>query len=269
MPIDDATLLAYLDGQLDDDQYTPVEDALAQHPALRERLQALVDSGEQVQRAFDAKLQEPVPARLVQAILQAPLNLTPPTRAASITAAPGIGQRAAQALSAWWQAPAAGGWGRAALASVAVLAMGVWLGQSLQNDGATAAATLAQGQAVPDIALASALELAPSGRRLNTAQGHVEVIATFARADGALCREFERQQGAQVDVGIACRGAEGGAAAPWQVAMVVSDTRTTAGYQTASDAQHQAVNRYIDQQLQAAPLDAATERALIDKAWSR
>lgn len=273
MPIDDSVLLAYLDGQLDDDQYTPVEDALADSPALRERLQALVDSGERVQRAFDAKLQEPVPARLVQAILQAPLNLTPPAHATSTTPTPSPWQRVAQALGGWWQPSAAGGWGSAALASVAVLAMGVWLGQSLQNDGATAAATLAQGQAVPDIALASVLELAPSGRRLITPEGHVEVIATFARADGALCREFERQQGAQVDVGIACRGAAEGtaewAAAPWQVAMVVSDTRPAAGYQTASDAQHQAVNRYIDQQLQAAPLDAATERALIDKAWSR
>ena len=43
--IDDDTLLAYLDAQFDDEaRYVAVEDALAAQPALRARLQALVDS---------------------------------------------------------------------------------------------------------------------------------------------------------------------------------------------------------------------------------
>jgi hypothetical protein len=267
MLIDDTVLLAYLDGQLDDAQYAPVEDALADSATLRERLQALVDSGERVQRAFDAKLQEAVPTHLVEAIMQAPLNLVPPERAAAPAPTRRPWQRVASAWGHWWPTPAQGGWGRAAFASVAVLGLGVWLGQALQND-AHPGAVLAQGRAVSDPALASVLELAPSGRRLATPQGHVEVLATFERPDGALCREFERQQGAQVDAGIACRGAAA-EIMPWQVAMVASDTRSGTGYQTASDAQHQAVNRFVDEQLPGAPLDAAAERALIARAWTR
>lgn len=272
MLIDDTVLLAYLDGQLDDTQYAPVEDALARSPALRERLQAMVDSGERVQRAFDTKLQEAVPAHLVAAIMQAPLNLVPPARAAAPAPVRRSWQRVAEAWGSWlgsaWGAPTQGGWGRTALASVAVLALGVWLGQSLQND-ADPAAALAQGRPVADPALASVLELAPSGRRLATAQGHVEVLATFEHPDGGLCREFERQLGAQVDAGIACHNAASNGAARWQVAMVATDTRPGGGYQTASDAQHQAVNRFVDQRLRPTPLDAGVERALIEQAWSR
>lgn len=269
MLIDDTVLLAYLDGQLDDTQYAPVEDALADSATLRERLQALVDSGERVQRAFDAKLQEAVPTHLVEAIMHAPLNLVPPGRAAVPAPARRPWQRAARALGNWWTAPAQGGWGRAAFASVAVLAMGVWLGQSLQDGAGPSATTLAQGQAVPDAALASVLELAPSGRRLSTPQGHLEVLATFERQDGALCREFERLQDMRVDAGIACRSGSA-SGVPWQVAMVASETRLAGDrYQTASDALHQAVNRYVDAQLPGAPLDAAAERALIARAWTR
>lgn len=268
MTIDDSVLLAYLDGQLDDTQYTPVEDALANSPALRERLQALVDSGERVQRAFDAKLQEPVPARLVEAVMRAPLNLTAPVRRPAHAPATPWQQLARHWRALWATAtPGQGGWGRAAFASVAVLALGVWLGQALQND-ADPAAALAQGQPIADPALASALELAPSGRRLATSQGHVEVLATFEHPDGGLCREFERQQGDQVDAGIACRRATADAF-PWQTAMVATDTRPSGGYHTASDAQQQAVNRFVDRQLRPTPLDAAVERALIEQAWSR
>ena len=72
--IDDDTLLAYLDAQFDDEaRYVAVEDALAAQPALRARLQALVDSGEQARRAFDAVLEAPVPPALIAAILNAPL----------------------------------------------------------------------------------------------------------------------------------------------------------------------------------------------------
>lgn len=271
MQIDDHTLLAYLDGQLEEAQYEPVEQALAHDATLRERLQALVDSGEQVQRAFDAKLQEAVPAHLVQAIMQAPLNTNAEAAPAPATRhAPPTGWWA-HTRAALWPAPAPGAWGRAAFASVAVLALGVWLGQSLQNADPDSGTTLAQGQAVPDAGLAAALELAPSGRRLHTPHGHVEVLATFVQANGAVCREFERQHQQQVDAGIACRlpVAAGGDNGTWQVSMVASETRAADTFQTASDALHEAVNRHIDARFANGALDPQAERAWLDKAWTR
>ena len=57
MNIDDDTLIAYLDAQLEDDAaYETVEDALAASPALRARLQVLAETGELARQAFDAKL---------------------------------------------------------------------------------------------------------------------------------------------------------------------------------------------------------------------
>ena len=74
MPIDDDTLIAYLDAQLEDDAaYEAVEDALAASPTLRARLQALAETGELARKAFDAKLEEAVPPQLIAAIMNAPL----------------------------------------------------------------------------------------------------------------------------------------------------------------------------------------------------
>lgn len=83
MKIDDDTLIAYLDAQLEDDaQYEAVEDALAESPALRARLQALAETGELARQAFDAKLEEAVPPHLIAAIMNAPLPGAEVNRAA-------------------------------------------------------------------------------------------------------------------------------------------------------------------------------------------
>ena len=82
MKIDDDTLIAYLDAQLEDDAaYEVVEDALAASPALRARLQALAETGELARQAFDAKLEEAVPPQLIAAIMNAPLPAAEANRA--------------------------------------------------------------------------------------------------------------------------------------------------------------------------------------------
>ena len=74
MKIDDDTLIAYLDAQLEDDAaYEAVEDALAESATLRARLQVLAETGELARQAFDAKLEEAVPPHLIAAIMNAPL----------------------------------------------------------------------------------------------------------------------------------------------------------------------------------------------------
>ena len=89
MKIDDDTLVAYLDAQLEDDAaYEAVEDALAESPALRARLQALAETGELARQAFDAKLEEAVPPRLIAAIMDAPLPDAEASRAVQVRAHP-------------------------------------------------------------------------------------------------------------------------------------------------------------------------------------
>lgn len=89
MNIDDDTLIAYLDAQLEDDAaYETVEDALAASPALRARLQVLAETGELARQAFDAKLEEAVPPRLIAAIMNAPLPDAEASRAMQARAHP-------------------------------------------------------------------------------------------------------------------------------------------------------------------------------------
>ncbi|MDO8275219.1 MAG: hypothetical protein Q7T22_06830, partial [Serpentinimonas sp.] len=93
--IDEGTLLAYLDGQLEADaDYLRVEQALAQDAALRGRLQALVEQSDAIRAAYQAKLQEPVPTHLVAAIMNAPW---PPLAAAQQQAQAVPAQQAVQA----------------------------------------------------------------------------------------------------------------------------------------------------------------------------
>ena len=186
--IDDDTLLAYLDAQFDDEaRYVAVEDALAAQPALRARLQALVDSGEQARRAFDAVLEAPVPPALIAAVLNAPLptalqaTLAPAPEPAPTGArrpppvAPSLGER----LSGWLGLSGGLNWGAAAFASVALLAVGGFLGHAWQAPGAAGPALAEAGQIVREPALALALEAAPAGRRLPAGEGQMELVASF------------------------------------------------------------------------------------------
>lgn len=89
MKIDDDTLIAYLDAQLEDDAaYEAVEDALAESATLRARLQVLAETGELARQAFDAKLEEAVPPRLIAAIMDAPLPDAEASRAVQVRTHP-------------------------------------------------------------------------------------------------------------------------------------------------------------------------------------
>ena len=89
MKIDDDTLIAYLDAQLEDDAaYEAVEDALAESATLRARLQVLAETGELARQAFDAKLEEAMPPRLIAAIMDAPLPDAEASRAVQVRAHP-------------------------------------------------------------------------------------------------------------------------------------------------------------------------------------
>ena len=152
MHIDDQTLIAYLDGQLPDSDYGPVEQALAESEALRERLQALVDSGEMARRSFDAVLLEPVPPSLIAAIWRAPDPRAhrPPPGGAARPASPWL-----------WRffgaSPRPRVW--PVLASVVLLAVGAVLSWQVLQTSEDVRWSLREGQPVVDPSLALALEV--------------------------------------------------------------------------------------------------------------
>jgi anti-sigma factor RsiW len=69
----DETLIAYLDGELDDDSRSEVESWLEADAVLRDRVAALAASAEALRAAFEPVLHEPVPERLLAAARGTPV----------------------------------------------------------------------------------------------------------------------------------------------------------------------------------------------------
>jgi hypothetical protein len=262
MTFDDHTLIAYLDGQLPEADYGPLEDELSRNEALRTRLQALADSSELARRAFDPVLLEPLPPTLIAAIWRAP---DPRARATPPRAAP---PRAGGLLA--WLGLASGARAWPALASVAVLGLGALIGWQLLAPAGDARWALREGAPVTDEALAMALEVSPSGRVLRTAGGAVEILASFEQVGGGHCREFNRSSpgGTLDELGIACRNASG----DWQLELLVAEDRSSGTaqgrYQTASDDQHDRADAFLRDRVAGWPLEEAEEKALIDRGWT-
>src|SRR5665213_502615 len=68
----DEALVAYLDGELDDDERARVEAWLEAEPAVRDRLLALSDSAGLLRGAYAEFANEPVPERLIAAARSRP-----------------------------------------------------------------------------------------------------------------------------------------------------------------------------------------------------
>lgn len=261
MTLDDDTLVAYLDGQLPEAECARVEQALVSDAALGARLQALAESSELARRAFDPVLLEPVPPHLIASIWQAPdprTRATPPKSPGPFQRWREIVQRATQPRV--WPA----------LASVAVLGLVVGLAWQWQAADDATGWALQRGDTVLDPTLARALDTLPSGDVLQTADGVVELLATFRQREGGHCREFNRSStdSTRDELGIACRT---GAGQAWQLAFVAAETRNATDrteYQTASDAQHDAADAFLHQRVQGGPLEADEETALIARGWT-
>ena len=306
MNIDDDTLIAYLDAQLEDDAaYETVEDALAASPALRARLQELAETGELARQAFDAKLEEAVPPQLIAAIMSAPLpgaeegarTATPaadagltraPARPADAAAAqpasgrpaltpssagsrPGATRPSTPGLGARLAAWLGGGFGAAAaFASVVTLALGALIGHYLLPPTELAAPLARVGDPIRDPALAMALQAAPSGVVLDAGGQSLEIRASFPAREGGFCREYTLGStsgaGGGQQIGIACRTPADDA--NWQLAFSAGGEGDPNGYGTASDRLHEAADAFLGENVDGAPLDAERERALITRGWN-
>src|SRR6185312_10954017 len=119
-PIDDDTLQAYVDGELDAAARARVDAALAQDEALARRVRQLQALNARLRAAFDPVLDEPVPEHL-SALLQ-------PRSAPAATVVPfgarGTAAARRHAMRSRWLP------GAALAASLAMLAAGLWWWQS-------------------------------------------------------------------------------------------------------------------------------------------
>jgi anti-sigma factor RsiW len=182
--IDDKTLLAYADGELDPSRAADVERMLARDPALAGKLEQHRRLAGRLRASYDPVLKEPIPERLAR---------TASGGAKVISLAEARAARAAKhpPLRDW----RGGGLIAAGLAAALVLGEVLWAphaGPVAERDGRL----IASGE------VARALDAQLSGGGQSSGKGGaIQVQLTFRDRAGAICRSFT----GAVASGVACR----------------------------------------------------------------
>lgn len=196
--LDEETLLAYVDGQLDPARAAEVEARLADDPEARETVRVFRESAALLHGRFDAPLHQPIPERLLATLRDTPAGgdeTRDDDKVVSLTK-----RRRPVTFSAPTLAMAAG------------LALVIGFGGGYLTLG------LPGGD--PDAAfLQQVLDGTASGVTVNTADAQLTPMATFRTTDGRYCREYEKLTD-RASTGIACRDADG----RWQPQIEVAQT---------------------------------------------
>ncbi|WP_258072003.1 hypothetical protein [Xanthomonas arboricola] len=203
----------------------------------------------QLRSGFAPVLDEPIPARLLEAARRRPPT-TPQTSFRTDPAAP----VSAPAPSAWRRQPGRRWAVPASLA--AALLVGVWLWQRQPPQAAPSAALAEQGHDASG-ALALALDHQLSGER----QGEVRIGLTFRAHDGRYCRSFLLESGS---AGLACRLGQ-----RWRVELVspLQHPADEGELRMASSTLPATLAHAIDARIDGEALDADGERVARAQQW--
>lgn len=232
MIVDDALLMAFLDGELDAAEEARVAQAVANDPDLRRQLDAQRALRERLRAHYDPVAEEDVPVRL-RALLD-----------------PGIvdlaAARARRARPVW----------RALTAVAASLVVGIFIGRSLPV-GVEGPVTAQDGVLIAQGALADALDTQLASAQ--PADAATRIGVSFVRADRTYCRTFD----SAALSGLACR--EG---ARWHMVMTAAGSGGAQGdYRQAGNGSARIAETAQDL-MAGEPLDAAAERGARDAGWS-
>ncbi|MEW9623072.1 hypothetical protein [Rhodanobacter geophilus] len=243
-PIDDDTLQAYVDGQLDAAEAARVDAALAQDDALAGRVRRMRTLNTRLRAAFDPVLDEPLPERLSALLQPARPNVAP------IVLAGGRGADAGRRRAPRrWLMP-----GAALAASVALLAAALWwhAGNGLvrmRSGGPYASGAL--GRAL-DQSLASEPD----------AHAPVAIGLSFRTAEGNICRTFTIRT-PPARAGLACHTAAG-----WELPVLAPSAPAESGeLRQAASSLPPAVQAAVDARLRGNVFDAQQERAARAAGW--
>jgi hypothetical protein len=262
--LDEETLMAYVDGELDPRRAAEVEALLAEDAEARATMQILRNSAALVRGAFDPILREPVPARLLAAVNAPALGKVSDIRLARRSALARIFPQTA--------------WARAAAVALLVGAGAGYLTARWPSGMLEPSALVA----TVDPLLNEALETTPSGALFarQDRQGglgrDIMPLLTFRDADNRYCREFEstlRVAGRQqVNYGVACR--EGGIwqpqalmAAPLIAPTLRGEPVDHSEYVPAMGGEVASFDTVIQQLMVGGPLKSEEEAKLIGQGW--
>ncbi|MDF2618439.1 MAG: hypothetical protein K0S00_1098 [Xanthobacteraceae bacterium] len=237
----DETLMAYVDGELEEGAAIALERVLATDPELARRLVGFIRSRRLARSQFAAS-EADVPDGLREALSR--LIEEDEEQSAEERAAPSpVAARPAwPSVRSFAAAAAVGG--------VAVLAAAT---AYLAGWASPETAGTAFGR-IDDPAVLAALQTTASGDRADIAGGNVRPLATYRLANGTLCRDFVVALAAASVEGLACRGKE------WRIVAAVGASGGE-GYVPASG--ENLIDGYLKSLDAGEPVSAADEARLL------
>lgn len=247
MKFSDETLMAYADGELDEQTRSAVERAIRSDPAIAAKVRRHVVMRSNVFAAFAPIADEPVPQRLSASAKPGKVIHLNTARIARVEA---VHEKRRWSWREW------GGIAGALMVGVLVGIMGtvnLWEKAPLAAKGGAGGALRAQG------VLAEALSRQLAGT--SAAGSGVRIGVSFEAKGGGYCRSF--MTGAIA--GLACRnGAE------WKVPVVAEVAKGASGqYWQDGTGMPAVILEAIDARIAGRTLDAKAEQAARERGWSR
>lgn len=237
--------MAYADGELDADTRASVDAAMASDPDIARRIAQHKGLRSRVHATFNRVLDEPVPARLLQAVRSEPAD---PHQRKVMPLRP-------RHIRDWswpqWTAIAAS------------LLVGVVAGRlTLVGAESRDPITMRGERMLAGGALAAALSDQLAGAQGAAAPARIGV--TFRSKSGKYCRTFTLRRPAML-AGLACRAHEG-----WEVGVLAraeSPGGASGSYRQAASSMPAAVVAAVDDQIMGEPLDQRAEAAARERHW--
>jgi hypothetical protein len=246
MIFSDETVMAYLDGELDDATRAAVEVAMATDSHLAERVARERRLRARLQSEFDPVLREQIPERL----LAAAQGTSAIAHSGNIISLKRIPAR-------HWSWPQ---WSAVA----ASLILGVLIAPLLRHEPTEGPLGIRDGRVLASGALAHALSEQLASNQV--ADASVQVGVSFLSRNGDYCRTFTLR-GKSAVAGLACRDRDS-----WRLEALQTTRPRTSGsgeYQPAASALPPALEQSVDEIIVGDPLDAKAEAAARGRGWHR
>lgn len=249
MQFSDEILMAYADGEVDVDTRRQIEAAMALDPTIAERVAKHRALRADLGAAFGGVLDEPIPARLLEAANSSPAS----SRTATVTDLNAA--RAAKSGGAKTR-----GWSWPEWSAIAAsLLIGVLAGRSALQPAQSEMFATTEGGIVASGELSAALNNQLSG---TPTDANVSIGLSFRSKGGNYCRSFA----AGTAAGFACRED-----AQWRVRALSESGAKAAGgeYRMAGSELPPAVLTAIDDVMEGEALDREQEQAARERGWNK
>lgn len=244
MTFSDETVMAYVDGELDDAARAALEVAMATDSDLTERVARERRLRARLHGEFDPVLREPIPERLLAA--------------ANATSA-----KARTGNIIWLKRIPTRDWSWPQWSAIAAsLILGVLVAPLLRHEPGQGPLGIRDGKVLAAGALAHALSEQLASNQF--ANAPVQIGVSFLTRNGDYCRTFMLRDKSAV-AGLACR--EGGS---WRLQALAATDRATSGsgeYQPAASSLPPAIAQSVDALIVGDPLDAKSEAAARGNGW--